>query len=423
MESKHLKIAMLSVHSSPMGELGTKDTGGMSIYIRELAYELGKQGHLVDIYTRQQHHSGTQIQHLSENVSLIHIKAGLSGYIQKLDLYPFLPEFFQNMEEFRIREGRRYDIVHSNYWLSGRVGTWAQVYWHVPHFVLFHTLGAVKNMFSIGVPEPELRIAIEKQVSKTCTRILAETKREQKQLIQLYEAAPDKISVVPCGVNVDLFRPLLKEHSREQLGIDKNELVLLYVGRIDPLKGIDRLITAFSYLQHHQRLRLLIVGGESRETADFKSLQELALNLGVHRTVTFMGRTEHANLPLYYSAADALVLPSHTESFGLVALESLACGTPVVATRVGAMDQIITSGRNGYLADSADPHLLTQEIERLIAALRAGKLSRTAIRQSVQNYRWSQVAQMMVNEYTKSIRHAHFRFLPESRAQAPLYLS
>jgi D-inositol-3-phosphate glycosyltransferase len=278
-------------------------------------------------------------------------------------------------------------------------------------------------MFSIGVPEPELRIAIEKQVSKTCTRILAETEREQKQLIQLYEAAPDKISVVPCGVNVELFRPLPKEHSREQLGIDKNELVLLYVGRIDPLKGIDRLITAFSYLQHHQRLRLLIVGGESRATADLKSLQELALNSGVHRTITFMGRTEHANLPLYYSAADALVLPSHTESFGLVALESLACGTPVVATRVGAMDQIINSDRNGYLADSADPHLLTQEIERLIAALRAGKLSRTAIRQSVQNYRWSQVAQMMVHEYTKSIRHAHFRFLPESRAQAPLYLS
>jgi len=147
------------------------------------------------------------------------------------------------------------------------------------------------------------------------------------------------------------------------------------------------------------------------------------LNLGIHRTVTFMGRTKHANLPLYYSAADALVLPSHTESFGLVALEALACGTPVVATRVGAMDQIITSGRNGYLADSADPHLLTQEIERLIAAIRAGKLSRTAIRRSVQNNRWSQVAMIMVNEYTKAFRHAHFRFLPESRAQAPLYLS
>jgi D-inositol-3-phosphate glycosyltransferase len=414
---------MLSVHSSPLGELGTKDTGGMSIYIRELAYELGKQGHLVDIYTRQQHHSGRQIQHLSDNVSLIHIKAGLSGYIQKLDLYPFLPDFFQNMEEFRIREGRRYDIVHSNYWLSGRVGTWAQVYWHVPHFVLFHTLGSVKNMFSIGDPEPELRIAIEKQVSKTCTRILAETDRERRQLIQLYDAESDKISVVPCGVNDGIFRPLHKEHSREQLGIVKNELILLYVGRIDPLKGIDRLITACSYLQHHRHLRLLIVGGESSETAYFRSLQNLSVNLGLQNRVTFIGRTDHQNLPLYYSAADALVLPSHTESFGLVALESLACGTPVVATRVGAMDKIIISGRNGYLADSADPHLLAQEIKRLIAALRAGKLSRTAIRQSVENYRWSKVAMMMVNEYTKAVRHDHFRFLPESRAQAPLYAS
>ncbi len=422
MESKPLKIAMLSVHSSPMGELGTKDTGGMSIYIRELASELGKMGHLVDIYTREHHHAGRQIIPLSENVSLIHIKAGSSGYIQKLDLFPFLPDFFQKMEEFRARDGRRYDIVHSNYWLSGRVGTWAQVYWHVPHFVLFHTLGAVKNMFSIGIPEPELRIAVEKQVTKTCTRILAETEREQKQLIQLYEASPDKIAVIPCGVNVDLFRPLLKEHSREQLGIDKNELVLLYVGRIDPLKGIDRLITAFSYLQHHQHLRLLIVGGEGRETADYRNLQELAFNSGVHRKVTFLGRADHENLPRYYSAADALVLPSHTESFGLVALEALACGTPVVSTRVGAMDNIITRGRNGYLAESPDPHLLSQEIERLIAALRAGKLSRTAIRRSALNYCWSQVATVMVNEYTNAIRRAHFRFLPERRA-VPLYVS
>jgi len=424
MESKPLRVAMLSVHSSPLGELGTKDTGGMSIYVRELASELGKMGHVVDIYTRQQHRSCKQIEHLSENVSLIHIPAGNNSCIEKLDLYPFLPEFFQKMEEFRIHEDRQYDIVHSNYWLSGRVGSWAQVCWHIPHFALFHTLGAVKNMFQIGDPEPELRIAVETLIAKTCTRIIAETERERTQLIELYNADADKIAVVPCGVNDRLFRPRNKEQCRAQLGVlDNNELLLLCVGRIDPLKGIDRLITALSYLQNYQHLRLLIVGGESSETAYFRSLQNLSANLNLHNRVTFIGRTDHQDLPLYYSAADGLVLPSHTESFGLVGLEALACGTPVVATRVGAMDQIITSGINGYLADSAEPHLLAQEIERLIAALDAGKISRTAIRRSVQNYRWSQVAQVMVNEYTTAIRRAHFRFMPEPGAHSALCLS
>ncbi len=141
MESKPLRVAMLSVHSSPLGELGTKDTGGMSIYIRELACELGRMGHLVDIYTRQQHRNCRQTEYLSKNVFLIHIKAGSCSYIEKSDLYPFLPEFFKNMEDFRVREDWHYDIIHSNYWISGRVGHYAQIHWHVPHFVLLSYSG------------------------------------------------------------------------------------------------------------------------------------------------------------------------------------------------------------------------------------------------------------------------------------------
>jgi len=420
MEHKPLKIALLSVHSSPLGKLGTKDTGGMSIYIREIAGELGKQGHVVDIYTRQQHQGDAQIMRLAENVRLIHLKAGPIDYLPKLDLYPHLHEFFLMMEKFRVYENKRYDIVQSNYWLSGRVGIWAQIYWRIPHFVLFHTLAAVKNMFPVGYLEPALRLNVERLVSKTSTRILAETEREREQLVTLYDVSARKISVIPCGVNGDIFHPLDKQRCRTQLGLDNNQIILLYVGRLDPLKGLENLICALPHVQQHNRLRLLIVGGEIRDYAYIKSLRELAANLEVHKMVTFMGRADHERLPLYYSAADALVLPSYTESFGLVGLESLACGTPVVATRVGALDKIIHCGTNGFLADRPDPYLLAQQIDRLITALRAGQFFRAAIRRTVMNYCWPQVAAMMVNEYQAAMTHAQFEFCRERKAPVAL---
>jgi len=421
MNSSQLRIAMLSVHSSPLGELGTKDTGGMSVYIRELAMELGKQGHLVDIYTRQNHATGEQCVPVSRNVSLIHIEAGTSGYIDKLALYPHLAEFFQQMERFRMRENRRYDIVHSNYWLSGKVGAWAQMHWHVPHFVLFHTLGAIKNMFPIGSPEPALRIATEKTVAKTCSVILAETERERRQLTDLYDADLDKIKVIPCGVNFDRFRPLDWSQARGRLGIPANERILLYVGRLDPLKGVDRLITALSFLDHQQNLRLLIVGGDGSETAEFRSLQELTQNLGLENSVTFTGRVDHNDLPHYYSAADMLVLPSHTESFGLVGLEALACGTPVISTRVGAMDQIIRSNENGFLVNSADPRSLAEGIELFMPQVRDGFLSRAQIRNSIIEYSWEKVASAMADAYLGAIQRAYPGFVIGTTSRLPAF--
>lgn len=420
MEQQPLKIALLSVHSSPLGKLGTRDTGGMSIYIRELASELGRQGHVVDIYTRQEHAGGEQIIPLSNNVSLIHIKAGPTGYLSKLRLYPFLSEFFHTMEKFRVCQRKHYDIVHSNYWLSGKVGVWAQRYWQVPHVVLFHTLAAVKNMFSVGVPEPALRFSIEKLVSKCCTRIVAETEQEREHLVTFYDVPFRKISIIPCGVNADIFHPLDKHRCRTQLGLDNNQIILLYVGRLDPLKGLENLICALSHVQQPNRLRLLLVGGEHSDKIYIQHLRELAANAGVFKMVSFMGRAEHAMLPSYYNAADALVLPSYTESFGLVGLEALACGTPVVATRVGALDKIIHCGTNGFLADRSDPYLLAQQINRLITALRAGQFSRVAIRSTVINYCWSQVGTLMINEYRSAIKNAHFQFHHDGKSCAAL---
>lgn len=417
MKARKLRIAMLSVHSSPLGELGTKDTGGMSVYIRELAMALGKQGHQVDIYTRQNHAAGSQCAAITENVSLIYIRVGGSGHIDKLALYPHLAEFFLQMERFRRLENRHYDVIHSNYWLSGKVGAWAQMHWHVPHFVLFHTLGAVKNMFPVGSPEPELRIATEKLVAKTCNFILAETERERMQLMQFYDAPPDKISVIPCGTDFDRFRPQDTAAARKKLGIANRELILLYVGRLDPLKGIDRLISALSQLKHREHLRLLVVGGDGREAAEFLRLKELSQRLGLENAVTFMGRVDHNLLPDYYSAADLMVLPSHTESFGLVGLEALACGTPVVSTRVGAMDQIVRNGETGFLVNSATARSLAEGIELFIPRIRAGFLSRAAIRASVLHFNWETVAAAMAEEYSSAIRSTCPGFLPDAADQ------
>ena len=360
---------------------------------------------------------------ISGNVSLIHIAAGNSGYIDKLALYPHLAEFFLQLERFRRRENRHYDIVHSNYWLSGKVGVWAQMHWHVPHFALFHTLGAVKNMFPVGSPEPELRIATEKLVAKTCSFILAETERERAQLIELYDAPPDKITVIPCGVDFARFRPLDKQTAREQLGICSHEVILLYVGRLDPLKGVDRLITALKELQHNQPLRLLIAGGDGNEAAEFRSLQQLTRDLGLENSVTFLGRIDHHDLPRYYSAADIFVLPSHTESFGLVGLEALACGTPVVSTRVGAMDRIVRSGETGYLVNSADPRSLAEGIELLMAQIRVGLISRPAIRNSVIQFSWEKVAAVMAEQYEQAAGISQPGFLPYAASRLPIYVA
>ncbi len=402
MEREKLKIAMLSVHSSPIGELGTKDTGGMSVYVREVARELGNRGHLVDIYTRRSNSRQQQIAELYDNVRLIHLHAGDSGQMNKLALYAHLDEFFKELEAFRNRTSLDYDLIHSHYWLSGRVGNWAQERWEVPHVFMFHTVGAVKNSTAGSEKEPEIRMAIEKHLAKKCDRILVATDRERDHLMQHYGACNEKIGVVPCGVNLNLFRPLDKAAARQQLGFAPDESIVLYVGRFAPVKGIDRLMEAIANLEHHQRLRLVIVGGDGNDARESRDFQRLAGKLSIQDSVTFVGRIEQDKLPTYYSAADVLVVPSHYESFGLVALESLASGTPVVATKVGAMESILKEGETGHVVSNGSPRLLARGIEKFIS--NSNGLSAHEVRASVTRYAWSNVASAMIDEYTAVLR-------------------
>jgi len=413
-----LDVAMFSIHSSPIGELGTRDTGGMSVYVRELARELGRAGHRVDIFTRLQNHRSESVKALNENVRLIHLNIGNTMPLSKLELYPYLKHLLRALENFKTSQGIHYDLVHSHYWLSGRLGQYAQTRWHVPHVIMFHTLGGVKNTTGIGEREPDLRIATEKDVSRTCDRVLAATQREREQLIRYYDVEPEKIGVVPCGVNLNLFRPSDKSSARRQLGFDGNEAIVLYVGRFDPLKGIQRLIAAMTYLTPYQPLRLVLVGGDGNHTAEAQNLRNLSDRLGLQNVVTFAGRIRQDRLPPYYRAADVLAVPSHYESFGLVGLEALACGTPVVATRVGAMERILQPGVTGNIVANESARSLAEAMEPFIRKMPAAPPSPEQIRATVIDFDWSRVARAVLEQYALAARPPQPRQLPILLAEA-----
>jgi D-inositol-3-phosphate glycosyltransferase len=357
---------MLSAHSCPVGNLGAKDTGGMSVYVREIARELGKQGILVDVYTRVHDPKDNQIVELGQNARLIHLRAGEGKDMHKLAVYPYLPDFVGNLENFRKHNNLRYDLVFSHYWLSGWAGKYLQRWWNVPHVMVFHTLGAVKNAIGIGEEEPELRIETEMHLTKNCHRIISTTEREKADLI---------------------------------LGFGDGKS-LLFVGRIEPLKGIDRLLQAMTYLQNGHGLRAVIIGGDGNSCDEVERLQRLSRELHIEDSVTFLGMIKHEKLPCFYSAATACVIPSYYESFGLVALESIACGTPVVATNVGALKSIIHQGETGYVVMDDTPRSLADKIALLLSSPDAR--SAPSIRASVTRFSWSNIAQQIINEVLAS---------------------
>jgi D-inositol-3-phosphate glycosyltransferase len=399
MQTTSLRIAMLSIHSSPLGPLGTRDTGGMSVYIRETARELGRMGHRVDIFTRRTAKVGDPVIALAENVRLVHLSTGNGINVPKEALHRHIADFYTALESFRNRHFLDYDLIHSHYWLSGSLGEMARESWQRPHIITFHTLGAVKNSTGVGETEPPQRIATEKNLAATCERVLSTTAKDKVQLVRLYDAVSDKIGVVPCGVDLNLFRPLDTAAARHRLGFAPDHPIVLFVGRFDSVKGIDRLVRAMTYLRRRDSLRLVLVGGDGLASPATRRLRKQARDLGLQDTVMFAGRIVQDRLPPYYSAADVLVVPSLYESFGLVGLEALACGTPVVATPVGAMESILQQGRTGQVVTEGDPRLFAEAIEEFLPNKVRKTVSAADIRASVLPFSWSKVAAALAAEY------------------------
>jgi D-inositol-3-phosphate glycosyltransferase len=250
----------------------------------------------------------------------------------------------------------------------------------------------------VGEDEPELRIRAERELAKACHRIIAATEREKEDLIRHYDASPERIGVIPCGVNLDLFQPVDKALARRQLGFN-DDSIILFVGRMDPLKGIDRLLMAMAYLEKQQGLRLVVIGGDDDGEAEVERLQRLSQRLHIQDSVTFAGPVRQEELPSYYSAAHICVLPSYYESFGLVALESLACGTPVVAAGVGGIESIVRQGETGYVVEDNAPLRLADRIAALLSRPDGGVQSASSTRASVLRFGWPNIAEAIIEEY------------------------
>jgi D-inositol-3-phosphate glycosyltransferase len=398
-KDNHLKIAILSVHSSPLGRPGAKDTGGMSVYVRELTRELARQGHSIDIYTRSQDSTLPEVVPLVQGDRLIHVQSGKPVDLDKLLIYSHAPDVACKIENFRKRNNLKYDIIFSHYWISGISGLYLKTWWQIPHLVMFHTLGAAKNAIGIGEDEPELRIQEEALIGRECDRVIASTMRGQYFLNEKYQVPLEKIKVIPCGVNMETFQPMDKLKARKELGL-RDGKIILFVGRIERLKGINRLIQAMPYLKDH-RPTLLIAGEDGNRQGEINNLKILAAELAVADSVFFPGLIDYSRLPFYYNAADVCVLPSYYESFGLVPLESLACGTPVITTDVGDLRNIIHEGETGFILLDDLPQHLADKLSMLLSGSAPKLASRSMIRDSVSRYGWQHIAISIIKEFEK----------------------
>jgi len=389
-------IAVVSVHTSPLARPGTRDSGGMNVYIRQLSHEMGRRAHTMDIFTRRTDPDTPEVTVIDERTRVIQIDAGAPG-AEKSSLRRFLPEFRDGVLAFQRRDGRSYDLVHSHYWLSGWVGQTLKTAWQVPHVIMFHTLGEVKNRHHLNEREPDHRIDGERLVAHEVDRVICASQGEKEMIGSLYGVPSQRITVVPCGVDTDVFRPLDKAAMRRKLGLGAKEQIVLFVGRIEPLKGIDVLLRAVSHLDG--RFRVLVIGGDGKDGARKSELAALAAELRIADKVTFLDAVPHESLPTYYNAADICVVPSYYESFGLVAVEAMACGVPVIASRVGGLKETVKDGQTGYLVPWLCPEPFAERLELLLnnepMRLSLGRGARAA----AERYHWSEVAARVEDVY------------------------
>jgi D-inositol-3-phosphate glycosyltransferase len=351
----------------------------------------------VDIFTRRQADHVADVVEYSPGARVIHIDAGPNRHVDKYDVLDYLPDFACGVQRFRALTGMSYDVIHSHYWLSGRLGLLFADHWGVPLVSMFHTLAQLKNRVAetAAEREHEVRIEIERRTMAGSDRVVAATAIDRQQIMRHYGPLTP-ITVIPGGVDLERFRPRPRAAARAELGLGlgASERLILFVGRIQRLKGLEVLLRAFARLADLDA-RLIVVGGQpatSHESREIARLEHLATRLGIAERTSFVGAVAHDRLPLFYAAADATVMPSSYESFGLVAVESLACGTPVVATRVGGLSSIVRDGETGLLVPWRDAELFAERLRQLLEddALRQ-RLARQA-RASVLEYGWDRIA-------------------------------
>ncbi len=370
-----MKICTISFHSCPYSSLGGNGSGGMSVYLRELTAGLVDFPHVsVDILTRAKDPICVEAKDISPQIRVVQLRGGPETAIDRTDLYPFIPEFSKNLEEYIHRQKEDYDIVHSHYWLSGLAGIFIKRKLGLPLVHTYHTLGFIKRR-ALGQKEHSNRANSERYIANDSDLIISPSKEERESLVKEYGISPSKVEVVHPGVNPRLFYPGENRVFLNKKGIRKDDFILLFVGRIEPVKGLALVIEALKIMKQKnpllfEKTKLLVIGGGKMEEELFENeevsrIEAQAEQIGLENKVSFLGSIDHSKLRKYYSVADALIVPSLYESFGLVTVEALACGTPIIVSQVGRMRNIVKEGKNGFSFRPGDPVSLLHAIENL----------------------------------------------------------
>lgn len=412
-----MRIAMLSYHTCPLAALGGKDTGGMNVYVRELTRKLGRLGIQVDVYTRSQDEHVPHISHdLGYGNRVIHIAAGPEIPLPKPELAAHIPTFVNEILAFAKQKDFTYDLIHSHYWMSGLAAKALSAAWDVPVIHMFHTLGLMKQRIARSALEAEgdYRIQGEREVIAMANSLVAATQAELAQLQWLYGVDDHKITVIPPGVDTSHFYPIPADEAKDFIGVPAQDRMLLFVGRIEPLKGIDTLIQAIAIMRQKELLQckhlcMSIIGGDPQVEPEAMSdemarLQALREEHGLADFVTFLGRREQDTLPYYYSAAEAVIMPSHYESFGMVALEAMACGTPVVASLIGGLAFLVQDGVTGFHFPVGDAESLSQHLTTLIDDRTTHERMSQQAASLALDYAWEKIATRIAALYEKVLQ-------------------
>ncbi len=405
------RAAMISLHTSPLDQPGTGDAGGMNVYVIELSRRLAAQGIEVDVFTRATRSTLDQVVPAGDGVTVRHVHAGPFEGLTKAELPGQMCAFAREVlrAEAAQPEGH-YDVVHSHYWLSGQVGALARDRWGVPLVHTMHTMAKVKNeaLAEGDTPEPAARIIGEEQVVEAADMLVANTDLEAKQLINLYDADPGRLEVVHPGVDLSVFRPHDTREVRAGLGLPADAAVLLFAGRIQPLKAPDVLLRAVAELLEQSpsmrsRLVVPVVGGPSGSGLEHpESLAQLATELGLDDVVRFVPPVAQDELARWYAAATLVAVPSYNESFGLVAVEAQATGTPVVAAAVGGLTTVVRDGSSGLLVDGHDPHSWAAALRRVVEDDDLRVRLETGALEQARRFSWDRTAERVLEVYGRA---------------------
>lgn len=418
------RVAFLSEHASPMALLGGQDAGGQNVYVDEVSRNLGRLGYAVDVFTRRDSPDLPAVVEWAPGVRIVHLNAGPPQALLKDDIWPHMPAFSDELLEFMVRDGVRYDIVHGNFWMSGWVAGRMRRRLGIPAVQIFHAMGKTKRRHQGGHDtSPSGRIAVELDVVQQVDRLIAQCPSEQVELVDDYGASPGRVALIPSAVNTERFRPVARAEARRRIGLAGEGPVVAYVGRMLPRKDVRNLVQAMALLIHGRAglarsvgaplgaggaelpVRLLLVGGETdtpdpQATPEIGVLQELAAELGIAERVIFTGRRGPDQLRDYYSAADVAVTTPWYEPFGLTPLEAQACGVPVIGSAVGGITFTVQEGLTGHLVPPRDPQALAERLAELLSQPeRRAELGRAARERVEREFTWPVVAHRTAQLY------------------------